>query len=984
MSKSERVSEPNLWIPRLLGGLLVLGLAWWLWPRDATEPELAPSESADEPGLERAEPKPRPELAQRAKASLAGQVREQGGAALANAQVCALPDPDALQGLDGEPRCVRTDAEGRYAIAGLWPVRTRVSASAVGHLPAAWSARDARGRERLHVALAPDRETTGIDLELAGGGVRVAGVVEDLGGGVIEGARVWLDSSSFDAVAIAWSDAEGRFELWVPPGPVVLWAEAEGYARGRGHKLAPSDRCELRLIPESVLVGRVVDARTGEPIAGLAVGMSHEVAQAQTDGEGEFRLRGLEPGDYKPVAVGDEWYGEAAVKVQLGLGQTSAPVEIRVHPMALVEGRIVVAGRDDEGCGDGQVRLRSADGSDLKMIATDDEGWLRVRGLPPGQYDVEVRCEGFIADEYPDLAVVESIRGLIWEVREGQTIRGEIVGAERRFEGLHVSAQRVVEGEDARTQAGVASATVEPDGSFVITGLLPGRHELRAAGQLPTHKTPVSVELASGVDVEGVRIELPATGTLIGRVVDSRGEARADVEITVGPPGQRAESYTITDDAGNFRIESVRAGSLSVSAIEGGRSLRAPGASDDDPSGVQVEVGEGETVEVELRIESREGEIRGRVLDEDGAPVDDAFIQVSRLSESAVASAGQSRTMARGPGPAILSDVDGRFTVGELAPGDYVVRAQRRGGGEAIADRVALGSAIELTIVPTGSLAGTIVAPGDSLPERFLVTATDSAQALRVSDSFFRTEGRWQLSGLPVGSYEVVVDSGAGTATLALELAAGERHDDLELVLQPRVTVRGRLIDIDTGEGIAGMDVEIRPRKGGYSRPKSNKADRKQVSDGEGRFEVALAPTGAIRLATRRQSRTESNQYVLSTIYLTIPSSPAIQDIGDIALVRARLGPDEPAGELGFVIETIEPGEPEDAVIEVGRILPGGPASSTTLAVGDVIERVDGKSVSGLDSWRFQALTRVPAGTLLELGLAEGREVTIRVGPPAR
>ena len=799
-----------------------------------------------------------------------------------------------------------------------------------------------------------------------------------------------------DGRAIARSDESGRFQLWTKPGPLWLSARAEGYGDSSTQGFAPSSKTQLFMTPESILVGRVVHAQTGEPVADVTVssgggrwnqGRGDDV---RSDAEGNFRIRGLHPGVYKPEARSDNFYGVAATQVHLGLGQTSEPIELRVHPVAFVEGRIVRAGTD-EVCQEGTVTLLGVSTKERVTGQTDEEGHVILRGVLPGEYEVEVGCVGLVAQaEYPKLVVAsENLIEQVWEVREGQTIRGVVVDSEGQpVAKMGVNARMQIDGGNARAQSTFAWAgESELDGSFELAGLLPGKYELGVWGDRPRPKEPSIVDLEPGIDRNDVRIELPGSGSIHGRVVDDHGLGQANVEVESGLIGEWKESQSRTDDEGNFTIEHVRAGEVRVSASADrwGQSLRRPGSHDDDEQGEVVTVVSGETVEVELVVEGRSGVIRGRVLDEDGAPVDDAFIQAERMSDSATANKARSRNSVRwdwGNSQPHLSEIDGSFVLEDLSEGTYVVRAHRKGGGEAIVEDVALGSEVELTIAPTGVLAGKIEVPGGKPPERFSIAARDDAAGLSFDDKYFRTEGEWALHELPAGKYTLTVDSSAGVGELVVELVSGGKQEDLVITLQPRVTIKGRLIDADTRAPVPGMKVSISVGSGGWSFNSEAKPGS-EISDEQGQFEVADAPTGKVRIMITPRDFGLTSDYSWNLFNRTIATEPAIQDLGDITLIADRLEPGQTAGDIGFELAQTDPGlEPEQLRHTVGLVRPGGPAEASGIAVGDVIKKVEGKSVVGEDYRSYWKLVAAPQGTVIALGLASGKSVSIELGPP--
>jgi protocatechuate 3,4-dioxygenase beta subunit len=328
-------------------------------------------------------------------ASVSGAVFDKHGAPIVGAEACVSTDAAQLRSHGPTLRCVRTTAGGRYRVDGIAPVRVQIQASAPGYQPGGWSNTTAQGRMERWLALTPAGVRTGINVTLAAGGVRLAGVVRDVAGGVIEGATVRAEpSGSAGAPAFGRSDEHGRFGIWVAPGEVEVDATAPGYARASRRYRAPSELAELVLVPESVLVGRVVDARSGAPVADAEVwpgphrafrfdrGPELDGPLVRTDVDGRFRIDGLVPGLYAPGAVAEHHYGKAPELVELGLGETSDPIEIRVHPSLEVRGRVVIADTDAP-CPEPKLTLHGLAGPARGRPLADGE--VEVLGLLAGQ-----------------------------------------------------------------------------------------------------------------------------------------------------------------------------------------------------------------------------------------------------------------------------------------------------------------------------------------------------------------------------------------------------------------------------------------------------------------------------------------------------------------------------------------------------------------------------------------------------------------------
>ncbi|PRP90455.1 Nickel uptake substrate-specific transmembrane region [Enhygromyxa salina] len=1000
-------ARASLWVAAVIALVLVLGLGWRL-RSDSHEADSSPgAEGVDARTADPFAGSPptstaKLDLARAPRATIRGTIHDPDGRPIADAQVCARASDDALRGLDDRRhRCVHSGPDGRYQIEGLFPVETRVHASAATFIPGRWERQVSIGLRRVQLKLRAGETTEHVDIELEPGGVLLRGVIKDIAGGEVEGAQVaveagWLNRRG-GGTAVGLSDERGGFELWVAPGDAFVHAFADGYAEGLVEASAPNELVELFLTPESVMVGKVVLASSGEPVADVTVdaGFKRGAEQAaRTDSEGRFRIKQLQPGTYKPWAESDQLYGRAVEQVHLGLGETSDEVVIRVHPAHRVDGRVVVAGSDAP-CSLGSVTLTS-DAGERRQASTDEDGHVALRGLLAGAYEVSVRCRGYVSEpEYPTLVVGEDERAaVVWEVREGLSIRGEVVDERGEpVEAVAVSAAPILDPEGARQQTTRGNGRSQADGQFELAGLLPGRYEVRVPGwrARPGPLDPITVELEPGADVNDLRIVMPAVGGIRGRIVDGSGTPVAGAQLSASLIGGSSNAASRSNDAGEFEFSELRPGPTRVVAQDGdlgGVAMRKPGTGDDDLQGEVVEVIAEEVVELVLTVESRDGRITGVVRDEGGGPVADAFIDVQRMSESAGANpvAARSRILWSWGSQPVLTDQDGRFELDGLPKGKFIVRANRKGGGDAIVEDVAVGSHIELVITPTGELAGTVELADGSAPETFSIAVRDRAAGLFLHDSYFRTEGAWRLREVPAGRYEITATAGSGTASLepALELGEGEVREDIDLHLSSRLSLRGRLVDLETREPVAGLEVHVYGNGRYAFRPSAG--ERLHVSDSDGRFEIKNAPAGRVTLAVWSHGpRNGPGKYHGLRRAMTLDPEPAAQDLGEIEVVAHRLERNQDAGDIGFGINRWDPSaDPEGFEATVAAVRPGGPADGSGLAPGDVIEKVDGHSVLGVDGGRFSSLTTVPAGTELSLELRGGDSVVIVAGPPLR
>ncbi|NVB40652.1 carboxypeptidase regulatory-like domain-containing protein [Pseudenhygromyxa sp. WMMC2535] len=773
-----------------------------------------------------------------------GKVSDLEGKALADAQVCAL-----ISARGSAPRCTRSDVEGRYHLAGMPPGEYQVSATASEHQPSSAEV-DLRATAKSE-----------LDLELLPGAVLLRGVVHDLAGGEVEGAqiRVRNDFLSGDPIdlGLAVSDAEGRFELWVRRGRVQVSAGAPGYSWRLLHTTAPGASVELYLVPESVLIGRVIDEQ-GAPMAGIGVqpgsgGGTLEFfvdaagGYAQTDAKGEFRIAELAPGTYRPFVASGRHRGRAALSVKLGLGETSDPVEIVVGRGAVVQGQVVDEAGEPTCVGERLTLTR------LPMsryhAKVDAKGWVEIGGLAPGDYRPSLSCRGRTITDLDELHIDAGdvgdagdaggeLEAQRWEVASGYPLSGVVVDAAGDpIPGVVILAERQAEpGERlGRMAARTESEPASKSGAFRFEGLVAGTYELQIGGSSgPALDESIEVELRAP-GLEGVRIEAPLPGTLRGRVLDDQGTGVANITVSAYPESGEAREIH-SDDAGNFELRGLGPGDCRVIAIDGRWQLEVASG--------EVEILAGAVAELDLEVPRGQGVIRGRVVDEAGTAIDDAFVSITRQAGPLDKGASPGRlSYADAKGRPVLSDVDGGFEIAGLPEGLYTVFARQKQGGDAAVANLRPGKrSVTLVIPAQASLAGVVALPEDApRPEgalHFEIVAEHAESGLSYEDAWESAAGLWSLGELPPGHYALRVASAWGDAEREVELAPGQVVEDLRIELAVRVRVRGRVVD---GEGAPLAGARLRPLIGGRSFDMGPGYVDWVETGADGRFEVSVA-----------------------------------------------------------------------------------------------------------------------------------------------
>lgn len=162
---------------------------------------------------------------------------------------------------------------------------------------------------------------------------------------------------------------------------------------------------------------------------------------------------------------------------------------------------------------------------------------------------------------------------------------------------------------------------------------------------------------------------------------------------------------------------------------------------------------------VEIRVGARrapvEASITGRVVDDDGAPIEGALVVATPDSEGEGA--------ALRAGGMTTSDAEGRFSLESLDPGTYVLTATSRGLRGARGFIVhASARDVTLRLGRGGRLVGRVRAAASGEPLRsFVVNVWRRPDAIRLErvagEVIFTADGRYELAGLPSGELRVSV-----------------------------------------------------------------------------------------------------------------------------------------------------------------------------------------------------------------------------------
>lgn len=461
--------------------------------------------------------------------------------------------------------------------------------------------------------------------------------------------QIRLSSPDLTEAKSISTTAEGIFEFKdLPAGRYTLSASRPGFLSlqygqrrpgepGRPLQLAEGERvanADIALPRTSTISGRVTD-EVGDPLPAVSifpaqwkfyrgrrqlVRVSGGIAFNETDETGQFRITGLEPGDYFVIgSTRTTWTVDGKPNERIGFLPTYAPGTANAAEA---------------------LRIKVGIGQDVNVGDFP---------LVPGR--------------------VVTISGTAMR-SNGTPLAGESVDRSQIFESPSGS-----------SSFGLSGAKVNPDGSFLIKDVSPGEYRLtiRAPAEKdgPIEAATVTVT-ALGEDVTGVMLLTGTGGTLSGRVVTDTGvplpssdTQRMRVSVRPLDPGTTYSYYEndngrVRDD-GAFEVRGVfGTNRVSVGPIALGWALKSIDYQGKDFADVPVELKAGERLDGLTVVLSKSlPTLRGTLLDDRNQPAEGTVLLFPDDQRKWAEESRLTRTA--------RPDLKGAFEFRNVIPGDYLV-----------------------------------------------------------------------------------------------------------------------------------------------------------------------------------------------------------------------------------------------------------------------------------------------------------------------
>ncbi|MBL4637669.1 MAG: carboxypeptidase regulatory-like domain-containing protein, partial [Kofleriaceae bacterium] len=950
------------------GGSLLLGVVLWMvWSGGSAENETAPANgpvASSRDGQEKeGRGRVRKTLRKIAAASVHGLVLDDSGEALPGALVLLSRSSESIFGLAKVlPVTTFADEQGRWSYENVQPGSFRLTASLEEYL----------ADESVELKLSAGEKKEDVTIVLQRGGHALSGTITDVGGGGISGAVVVAHRSEGfmqTVYSVAMTDDSGRYKLQLAADGYNIVVSHEDYVeKSQALRLVSPRTLDMLLVPAASVHGQVVTSE-GEAVPNAKVyaidsrsarNGSISSGTADTDESGRFILKGLGSGRYSLSAVAPGVATDEPVKIDLGIADTIVGIEIVVTRAHSIFGQVVEA--EDSSQGVEGVQLMALDMRTQKFVVSlqnsDKDGQFEIPGVLPGSYMVMAYHDELLGSfmETHVTMVDKDIDDLTISLKRGSVLRGRVEPPMVTEVGLRVEEVGILNMKEAM-MAESAKTHSDKDGIFEITQAPAGDFILSAIAE-DGRKAEIPVSVVSGVQ-EGLVLTLVEGRTLSGRVVDQRGQPVLAVRVVLEKKdgksrmmfsaGNRSKSGYAVNDKGEFRIRGLDEGVYTLEVRDSRGSLPWVGA--DDPNlPKEITIGSRDISNRKLSVERADGEIIGVVLNSDGRPMADVWVEATRgwnwPANTVPVPAGIDDESGNAPDAyqwgereePVLTDTDGRFVVANLRSGSYQLVANAPTGGDrGMLKDVSIGDEVTLKLVALTELRVVVVQAGGLSDLRIRLSRPGQPEQ---SHDVPAGTNEHVFTRLAPGMYKVSASNDLASASESVSVGS-EPITRVELELQAWCGVKAKILDVYSGQPIVGALI---------FNPNGAESDSEQgmnlftgggqKTDDAGRLEISklFCGPGVLFLMKGMIGTPGGGQ-------LDFVTDVGMKDLGVVYQAMKKAAPAEQAGSYGFSISS-----DDGDTASVTDVKTGGVASKAGIVVGDKITKLLGIEIEKLSA----------------------------------
>jgi hypothetical protein len=442
-----------------------------------------------------------------------------------------------------------------------------------------------------------------------------------------------------------------------------------------------------------------------------------------TKSDGTFETRLVE-GKYDLLISGDDIAPKRVSGQQLTA--RSSPFTVTIDRGVEVSGNVVMA--DGSPAAGAMVNVRT---TIARNVAAGADGSFTLRGLPAGPLSLTATMPQTTPQmQSLPVAVTAPAKNVQIRIPATATISGRVI--DKATSQPIADFQITVTQTDMMGSGGVASVPMQfhnEDGSFTLESL-PGRVDVRAVATGYVRAALSGITIEEGKPMSGLELKLDRGARVVGHVTaGGQPLAGAFAGVSSDHFSTLGSANATTDANGDYTLDGIAAGEREVDVRKQGYV----------PKRKSVTAAAGSDARADVELE-RGADLRGRVVDAGGRPVEGARLQVR---------AGAGMTSPTSTNGRAVSDSEGNFKVEGLAEGRYNVMAEREGYVSGMSNDVEPSTPnLIITLERGGTITGHVtgLAPGELAG--MTVTASSGRSSARANVD---SDGSFTVNGVPDG-----------------------------------------------------------------------------------------------------------------------------------------------------------------------------------------------------------------------------------------
>ncbi len=664
-------------------------------------------------------------------------------------------------------------------------------------------------------------QTEQISVTLTANPGSVSGFVRDPAGQPIPYATIRVSNGNETVRGVGQADADGSFVIAnLPPVSLLVVATAPAFGQQQlGISISPGeDVTDLNFVLQpnpGGITGQVTDRATGNPLPGAEIEVRTSsasgavIASVSSSPFGNFLIEGLTPGDYVVIARSPGYSTRSVGALVQSDITVSASIALTPVTGAIAGSIIDPSGQPINGNGT-EIKLLTPEGLLVETVFAMGDGQFRLADLAPGPYVLVISSPGYRSlSQGVNVVSAEEVSVALTLIPRTATLTGRITqaGSGNALSGVQVTVSDV---------HGIPLATGHSDetGAFVLAGLI-------ADNLIVTATAPGFGAASAGVitvldETVDVTLELlPNPGSVFGLVsdfADGSNVPGAIIRLFDSATGSFLAS-TVSDPSGAYAFDELAPGQYEARAFADGFAGEFGGFT----------IVSGQATRYSFALSRLLGRLTGTVTDLFGRPLASSVVTIHPYDNY---------------GPELasaLTDANGRYDLGALAPANYVLVASR--SGYLAAQTSALVNVGETTIVDfvlpaqSNPVDGTIIdAEGNPIPNAPIVIIDENG--VIIGGGVSNPGGVILVPGMPELPQTVIVTPpGLPQVTDFIQPRPGQ-PTTIDLVASgPSGAVSGQVLDDAVGQTVPGAIVHVLD-------PENNNVIDTVITDNTGNFRI--------------------------------------------------------------------------------------------------------------------------------------------------